>query len=157
MVEGYALPKIAKHLNIHISTAFYWKHKILYSLGSLGFNQLQGIVESDEQDSNGNLIARKAGTGRVKAEEIDMVIGEYVNPSALLCTDNATNYKKFAKTKGLKHETINERQKERVKKGIFHIQHVNNAHSRFKKWVSRFQGVATHYFDNTSTGFDGWI
>lgn len=129
-------------------------------LGSLGFNQLQGIVESDEtffresmkgseiahrkakkrgekdkkrgisnlkvavvvaQDRNGNMIARKAGTGRVKAEEIDNVIGEYIHPSSLLCTDTATNYKKFAKLKGLQHETINERQKQRGKKGD--IQH----------------------------------
>lgn len=126
------------------------------ALGSLGFNQLQGIVESDEtffresmkdkeithrkakkrgekdekrrisnlkivvvvaQDRNGSVIARKAGTGRVKAEEIDTVIGEYIHPSALLCTDTATNYIKFAKIKGLQHETVNERQKQRVKKG----------------------------------------
>ncbi|CAI8824999.1 hypothetical protein EMIT079MI2_230004 [Bacillus sp. IT-79MI2] len=58
------------------------------------------------------MIARKAGTGRVKAEEIDTVIGEYIHPSALLCTDTATNYKKFAKLKGLLHETVNERQKQ---------------------------------------------
>ena len=44
----HTLPKIAERLNIHISTAFYWRHKILNALGSLGFNQLQGIVESDE-------------------------------------------------------------------------------------------------------------
>lgn len=94
------------------------------------------------------LFARKAGTGRVKAEEIDTVIGEYIHPSALLCTDTATNYKKFAKIKGLQHETINERQKQRVKKGIYHIQHVNNFHSRLKKWLERFQGVATKYLDN---------
>ncbi len=36
------------------------------------------------QDRNGNRIARKAGRGRVKAEEIDIVIGEYVHPSSLL-------------------------------------------------------------------------
>lgn len=48
MDEGYTLPKIAECLKIHISTAFYWRHKILNALGSLGFNQLQGIVESDE-------------------------------------------------------------------------------------------------------------
>lgn len=48
MVEGYTLPKIAERLKIHISTAFYWRHKILNALGSLGFNQLQGIVENDE-------------------------------------------------------------------------------------------------------------
>ena len=187
MVEGYTLPKIAKRLKIHISTAFYWRHKILNALGSLGFNQLQGIVESDEtffresmkgqeithrkakkrgekdkkrgisnlkiavvvaQDRNGNMIARKAGTGRVKAEEIDTVIGRYIHPSALLCTDTATNYKKFAKIKGLQHETVNERQKQRVKKGIYHIQHVNNSHNRLKGWMERFQGVATKYLDN---------
>jgi transposase-like protein len=187
MVEGYTLPKIAELLKIHISTAFYWRHKILNALGSLGFNQLQGIVESDEtffresmkgrdithrkakkrgekdkkrgisnlkiavvvaQDRNSSVIARKAGTGRVKAEEINTVIGEYIHPSALLCTDTATNYKKYAKIKGLQHETVNERQKQRVKKGIYHIQHVNNFHNRLKKRMERFQGVATKYLDN---------
>ena len=187
MVESYTLPKIAEKLQIHISTAFYWRHKILNALGSLGFNQLQGIVESDEtffresmkgseithrkpknrgekdekrgisnlkiavvvaQDRNGSVIARKAGTGRVRAEEIDNVIGEYIHPSALFCTDTATNYKKFAKIKGLHHETVNERQKQRVKKGIFHIQHFNNFHNRLKGWMERFQGVATKYLDN---------
>jgi hypothetical protein len=132
-------------------------------LGSLGFNQLQGIVENDEtffresmngsenthrkakkrgekdkkrgfsnlkiavvvpQDRNGNMIARKAGAGRVRAEEIDTVIGEDIHPSAWLCTNTATtNYKKFGRLKGLQHETVNERQKQRVKKGIYHIEH----------------------------------
>lgn len=187
MVEGYTLPKIAKRLKIHISTAFYRRHKILNALDSLGFNQLQGIVESDEtffresmkgreithrkakkrgekdekrgisnpkvavvaaQDRNGNMIARKAGKGRVKAEAIDTVIDGYIPPSALLCTDTATNYKKFAKLKGLQLEMVNERQKQRVKKGIYHIQHVNNSHNRLKTWMERFQGVATKYLDN---------
>ena len=57
-----------------------------------------------------------AGRSRTKAEEIDTVIGEYIHLSALLCTDTATNYKKFAKIKELKHETVNERQKQCVKK-----------------------------------------
>ncbi|SYX84139.1 Insertion element protein (fragment) [Paenibacillus alvei] len=158
------------------------------ALGSLGFNQLQGIVESDEtffreslkgkrkithrkakkrgekdekrgisnlkiavvvaQHRNGNIIARKAGTGRVKAEEIDALIVAYIQSSSLLCTDTATNYKKFARIKGLQHETINERQQQRVKKGIYHIQHVNNFHNRLKGWLERFQGVGTRYLDN---------
>lgn len=100
------------------------------------------------QDRNGNMIARKGGTGRVKAEEIDAVIGEFIHPSSLLCTDTATNYKKFARIKGLQHETINERQKQRVKKGIYHVQNVNNFHSRLKTRIRRFQGVATKYLDN---------
>ena len=100
------------------------------------------------QDRNGSVIARKAGIGRVRAEEIDNVIGEYIHPSALFCTDTGTNNKKIAKIKGLHHETVNERQKQRVKKGIFHIQHFNNFHNRLKGWMERFQGVATKYLDN---------
>jgi hypothetical protein len=109
-------------------------------------NQKIAVVVA--QDRNGNAIARKAGTGRVKAEEIDAVIGEFIHPSSLLCTDTATNYKKFAKMKKLQHEPVNERQKQRVRKGIYTIQHVNNFHNRLKKWMERFQGVATKYLDN---------
>ncbi len=60
------------------------------------------------RDRNGQVIAQKDGTGQVRAEEIDAVIGSYINPSSLLCTDTATNYKKFALfINELKHETIN--------------------------------------------------
>lgn len=62
------------------------------------------------------MIARKVGTGHVKAEEIDTVIGEYIHLSSLQCLDTATNQKKFAKLKGVQNETVNERQKQRVKK-----------------------------------------
>jgi hypothetical protein len=48
MMKGYTLPKIAEALDIHISTAFYWRHKILYAIRSLGHPILKGIVESDE-------------------------------------------------------------------------------------------------------------
>ncbi len=48
MVEGCTLPKIAKRLKIHISTAFYWRHKILFALRSMGYQMLKGIIESDE-------------------------------------------------------------------------------------------------------------
>lgn len=88
------------------------------------------------------------GRGRVKAEEIDGVIGDYIAHSSLLCTDTANNYKKFAAAKNLKHETVNLNQNQRVKKGIFHIQHVNNFHHRLKGWMERFQGVGTYYLDS---------
>lgn len=48
MVEGYTLPKISEALDIYFSTAFYWRHKILNALRSLGNQTLKGIVESDE-------------------------------------------------------------------------------------------------------------
>lgn len=91
------------------------------------------------QDRNGQAKAQKAGTGRVRAEEIDAVIGDYIDPSSLLCTDTATNYKKFALIKELKHKTINLSKEGYVKKGIFHLQHVNSYHKRLKEWMQRFR------------------
>ena len=189
MIEGQSsFRKIAKKLKIHLSTAFYWRHKILFALQSLGHKKLEGIIESDEtfflesnkgnksishrnprkrggvakkrgiskeqicvvvaHDRNGQILSQVAGKGRVTATELDGVLGEYLDNSALLCTDTATNYKKFAIMKGLQHEAINISKKEYKRKGIYPIQHVNGYHKRLKKWVDRFQGVATKYLDN---------
>ncbi|MGW9103409.1 IS1595 family transposase [Priestia megaterium] len=188
MVEGYTLPKISEALDIHISTAFYWRHKILNALRSLGNQTLKGIVESDEtfflesdkgkkflshgearkrggvatkrgiskeqvcvvvaQDRNGQVISQMAGKGRIKSTDIENVLGAYIDTSALLCSDTATNYKKFAKDKGLQHEMVNMRKGVYVRKSIYHIQHVNAYHKRLKQFMERFQGVATKYLDN---------
>ncbi|SFC46348.1 hypothetical protein SAMN05443252_103523 [Bacillus sp. OV322] len=48
MVKGYTLPKIAVKLKIHISKGFYWCHKILYAIHSIGNQALKEIIESDE-------------------------------------------------------------------------------------------------------------
>ncbi len=89
-----------------------------------------------------------AGTGRIKSTEIDRVLGQYIDNNALLCSDNATNYIKFAADKGLKHEIVNIRKGIYVKKSIYHIQHVNAYHNRLKKFILRFEGVASKYLDN---------
>jgi len=83
-----------------------------------------------------------AGRGRVKADEIDAVIGDYIAHSSLLCTDTATNYKN---------------QNQRVKNGIFHIQHVNNFHRRLKGWMERFQGVGTYYYLDSYLYWYCWL
>lgn len=86
------------------------------------------------------------GHGRIQTEEIDIVIGGILHLLHLLCTDSATNYKKFAKMKGLTHEILP--RGTHVSKSIYHIQHVYSFHSRLKQWMDRFQGVATKYIDN---------
>lgn len=74
MVEGYTLPKIADKLQIHISTAFYWRHKILNALGSLGFNQLQGIVESDETFFRESLKGHREITHRKAKKRVEQML-----------------------------------------------------------------------------------
>ena len=58
-------------------------------------------------DRNGQVLSEVAGKGRITVLEIDTVLDDYLDDSVLLCTDTATNYKKFAAMKGLKHEAIN--------------------------------------------------
>jgi hypothetical protein len=48
MVSGKPLRFIAGKLGIHLSTAFYWRHKVLSAIRAKGFDALAGIVESDE-------------------------------------------------------------------------------------------------------------
>ncbi len=174
MVDGCSLRAIAKELKIHLSTAFFWRHKVLFALQSLGHQKLLGVVESDEtfflesdkgkknlthrkprkrrgsasergiskeqicvvvaHDRNGQILSEVAGKGRITALDIDNVLGDYLDDSALLCTDTATNYKKFA--------AINARKKEYVRQNIYHIQQVNSYHRRLKDWMLRFNGVA---------------
>lgn len=188
MVEGLSLPKIAKKLGIHVSTAFYWRHKILNAIRALGADTLSGIVECDETfflesmkgkkriphrearkrggksqykgisheqvcvvvavDRNGGIVSQVAGIGRPTAFDINNVLGQYISPTVTLCTDSATSYKKFAQMKGLVHYRLNANKGIRMKKGIYHIQHVNAYHRRLKSWMERFNGVATRYMDN---------
>ena len=57
--------------------------------------QLKSILENNPLPTEhfGNVLAKLAGRDRVKAEEIDAAIGDYIEPTSLLCTDTATNYK----------------------------------------------------------------
>jgi hypothetical protein len=100
------------------------------------------------QDRNGQVISEVAGTGRIKSTEIDRVMGQFIDHNALLCSDNATNYKKFAAEKGIKHEIVNIRKGIYVKESIYHIQHVNANHAQLKKFMQSFHSMATKYLDN---------
>lgn len=99
------------------------------------------------QDRNRQMISEIAGTGRIKSTEIDRVLGQYIDNNALLFSVE-TKYIKFAANNGLKHEIVNIRKGIYVKKSIYHIQHVNAYHNRLKKFIQRFQGVASKYLDN---------
>lgn len=48
MVDGKSCRYVAKALDIHISTAFRWRHSLLYALRKLEKDTLEGIVEMDE-------------------------------------------------------------------------------------------------------------
>lgn len=40
------------------------------------------------------------------------------------------------------------RKRGKHKEGIYHIQHINDVPSKLKKWMNRFNGIATKYISN---------
>ncbi|MNW27231.1 hypothetical protein D3C74_40210 [compost metagenome] len=128
MVEGVTLPKIAEKLEIHTSIAFYWRHKILNALRSLGFAKLRGIIESDEtyflesdkgkKDLTHRKPRKRGGKAKkrgISSEQISIVVAH---------DRNGTYYRKWL---GVDESLL--------------MKSTN-------LWMDRFNGVATKYIDN---------
>lgn len=143
MIEGFSLRKSAEQLNDEVThvTLFYWRHKILSTLKQIPTEAFQDIVEIDETYSG------VLGRGRIRTTKLDEAIGSHLTESNVLCTDSLRAFSSYANSKGLAHYRFKTDGKQRVK-GVYHIQNVNSYHSRLKKWMERFNGVATKYLQN---------
>jgi len=104
-------------------------------------------------DRDKNLLMKVAGRGRISKDDIENVLGPYVSKGDTLCADAHGSYKSFAKKHGMKYKSLNANKKVRVIEKKYHIQNVNNMHSRFKLWMGGFKGVATKYLPNYATWF----
>ena len=74
--------------------------------------------------------------------------GDFANSIAsdsVLVTDHQASYKTFTTNREITHERLYSRQPPR---GAYHLQNVNGLHSRLKRFMRPFNGVATKYLDN---------
>lgn len=78
--------------------------------------------------------------------------GALSKEDVLLCTDGDPALIAFAKSEGLEYELIIASKGEHVHERVLHIQNVNSYMSGLKKWLARFNGVATKYLQN----YLGW-
>jgi len=99
-------------------------------------------------DRNGEMIIGVAGRGRISVKDIEGVLGGRFGSKVTFCTDSHQSFKAFAKAYRLRYLPINISKGQRVVKKVYHVQNVNGAHMRVKKWMVRFNGVATKYLDN---------
>lgn len=99
-------------------------------------------------DRKGNKHLQVATRGRISAEDINKVLKDKLEPKTVLCTDGHRSFQAFAKENKLEHQTIKVSAKEYVKKGIYHVQHVNQTAQDLKKWLETFNGVSTKYLQN---------
>ena len=96
-------------------------------------------------DRKGHSIAEVSNLGECSAEDIDNVLGSKVESGSTFCTDGSKAQRKYAKSHGLECVQI---KGGKSKKGIYHIQHINNFHSVLKKFIANFNGVATKHLNN---------
>jgi transposase-like protein len=91
------------------------------------------------------------GRGPVSAARLKEHLLPVLAPDVLLISDAAIAYQAFAQEAGITHEAITVRAGIRAR-GAIHLQNVNGWHSRFKRWLGRFHGVASRYLAN----YTGW-
>lgn len=102
-------------------------------------------------DRSGRLTLQATGKSRVTSQAVIEALGKWVekkrnkNKRIIFCTDQYTAYDAFARKKNLIHKKIPGWDRKWTKKKIYHIQHVNNLHSKLKKWIRQFNGVSTKY------------
>jgi transposase-like protein len=98
-------------------------------------------------DRKGNKHLQVASRGRISAEDINTILKDKLEPKTVLCTDGHRSFEAFAKENKLEHQTIKVSAKQ-YKKGIYHVQHVNQTAQDLKDWMKDFNGVATKYLQN---------
>jgi transposase-like protein len=113
---------------------------------------------SDEQvcvlvarDRSGQTLDFVTGNGQLTESKLTAALKPALDADALLVSDANPTYTAFCHAEGISHQIVNLSQGQRVN-GAYHVQNVNAYHSRFKQWLRRFHGVATHYLPN----YLGW-
>lgn len=96
-------------------------------------------------DRQGNLIIELLCTGRMTSKELEKLYSGHIGEDTIFCTDSHKSYMQFAINMGLEHKRI---KRGKHKEDIYHIQHINAIHSNLKRWIRRFNGVATKYISN---------
>jgi transposase-like protein len=103
------------------------------------------------RDRAGQTLDFVTGNGPVTKAQLKRCLPPVIDPDVLLVSDSNAAYRYFAKDMGISHQAINLKAGVRVR-GAIHVQNVNAYHHRFREWMARFHGVATHYLSN----YLGW-
>ena len=103
------------------------------------------------RDREGRTFDFVPGRGAVTKAQLHQHLLPVLDQDVLLVTDAHAAYRIFAREACITHESVNLRRGERVR-GAVHVQNVNGYHRRFRQWLARFNGVASHYLPN----YLGW-
>lgn len=88
-----------------------------------------------------------------QAASLIALLARHIGPDAVLCSDGDPAYQVFARNQAIPHYRLNAKKGPRVIQNAFHIQTINNLHSRFERFMEPFCGAATKYLP----GYAAWF
>ena len=100
-------------------------------------------------DRERHSVAKTACLGTCSSKALESVLGNCLQQLTTLCTDENAVYRRFAKEHNLNLVQI---KGGKTYRGLYHIQHLNSYHSMLKKFLRKFNGVATKYLN----GYLAW-
>lgn len=104
-------------------------------------------------------LADRAGARRAdmlpdrRAESLVAALDAHIGADAVLCSDGDGAYGLFARARRLPHYRLNAKTGPKVIDTAFHIQTVNNLHSRFENFMKPFCGPATRHLPRYTAWF----
>ena len=171
MINGYSIRKCAEEVKISIPTSLYWRHKILDAIRAfMGIGSVGGVIEVDEaffresfkgdhKKSTTFTMPRKAHKRGVKgsysSKDEKKKRGISKEQVCVLCAiDRTGNLITELICKGrMKHTDLERLFTGRIEDEAIlctdsHKSYINSFHIKLKKWMDRFNGVATKYLAN---------
>lgn len=94
---------------------------------------------------SGLSISKISNLGRASISDLHSVFDGRIAKKSTLVTDKMASYIKFADRNSLNLVQLEDGKR---KKDIYNIQHINNYHSRLKRFMTNFNGVSTKYLNN---------
>ena len=89
--------------------------------------------------------AKVGKAGKVNYMCLQTTLSSHIDYGTTLCTDKEKAYRKLSDTYCYNLVQLNTKE---VKKGIYHIQHINSYHRLLEGFLYRFNGVSTKYLNN---------
>ena len=84
---------------------------------------------------------RPVGFGKIKKDDIK-ILQHRIKENSILITDGERGYSNINNVK------LKQLKEGKPQSKVYHINNINNFHSKLKQFMSRFNGVATKYLDN---------
>jgi len=116
-----------------------------------GSNDKVAVLLSYDRTNNKDFQVIKRG--RIRKVDLQKAIGEKIEEKTVLCSDSHRSFTGFAKENKLTLKKIIVRKGQHIVDKVYHIQHVNQMAHALRRWMYKFNGVATKYLQNYMNWF----